>query len=217
MDEAALSVPERPMPRLVGVEQESCGWVSKYQLAYELPDGSPYVYESASRERSAAAYEAALRSHGKGAPVAARAVCIVPVLPGGELLLIKEFRYPVNSWVVAFPAGLVDPGEDERAAIGRELAEEVGLRVRTELGPRAVRLLPQAGLSSTGLTEEAVRIAIAQVEPAGEAAPERGELIEPFTLRREDIGAFLERNRLPIGTRAQLMLMVLAADDSLWG
>ncbi len=131
-------------------------------------------------------------------------------------MLIKEFRYPVNSWVVAFPAGLIDEGEDEVTAISRELAEEGGLRVRTELGQRAVRMLPQAGLSSTGLTEEAVRIAIVQVDHAGQAQPEPNELIEPFTLRREDIGAFLERNQLPIGTRAQLMLMVLAADDSLW-
>ena len=217
MEEAVLRAPERPVPRLVGVEQASCGWVNKYHLSYELPDGTPYVYESASRERSALSYEAALRRYGEGCPVASEAVCIVPVLPDGRLVLIKEFRYPVNAWVVAFPAGLIDPGEDEAAALGRELAEEVGLRVRAELGERAVRFLPQAGLSSTGLTEEAVRIAVAQVERAGDARPEPNELIEPFTLRREDIGEFLRRNRLPIGTRAQLMLMLLAADDGLWG
>lgn len=212
-----FSAPDSPRPELLGVQQASTGWVNKYLLSYQLPDGTPFTYESASRERSAAAYEAALRRHGQGEPVASEAVCVVPMLPDGELMLIKEFRYPVNSWVVAFPAGLIDEGEDEVTAISRELAEEVGLRVRTELGQRAVRMLPQAGLSSTGLTEEAVRIAIVQVDHAGQAQPEPNELIEPFTLRREDIGAFLERNRLPIGTRAQLMLMVLAADDSLWG
>lgn len=211
-----FSAPDSPRPELLGVQQASTGWVNKYLLSYQLPDGTPFTYESASRERSAAAYEAALRRHGQGEPVASEAVCVVPMLPDGELMLIKEFRYPVNSWVVAFPAGLIDEGEDEVTAISRELAEEVGLRVRTELGQRAVRMLPQAGLSSTGLTEEAVRIAIVQVDHAGQAQPEPNELIEPFTLRREDIGAFLERNRLPIGTRAQLMLMVLAADDSLW-
>ncbi len=208
--------PDSPRPELLGVQQASTGWVNKYLLSYQLPDGTPFTYESASRERSAAAYEAALRRYGQGEPVASEAVCVVPMLPDGELMLIKEFRYPVNSWVVAFPAGLIDEGEDEVTAISRELAEEVGLRVRTELGQRAVRMLPQAGLSSTGLTEEAVRIAVVQVDHAGQAQPEPNELIEPFTLRREDIGAFLERNRLPIGTRAQLMLMVLAADDSLW-
>lgn len=214
--DALFSAPDSPRPELLGVQQASTGWVNKYLLSYQLPDGTPFTYESASRERSAAAYEAALRRHGQGEPVASEAVCVVPMLPDGELMLIKEFRYPVNSWVVAFPAGLIDEGEDEVTAISRELAEEVGLRVRTELGQRAVRMLPQAGLSSTGLTEEAVRIAIVQVDHAGQAQPEPNELIEPFTLRREDIGAFLERNRLPIGTRAQLMLMVLAADDSLW-
>jgi len=214
--DALFCAPDSPRPELLGVQQASTGWVNKYLLSYQLPDGTPFTYESASRERSAAAYEAALRRYGQGEPVASEAVCVVPMLPDGELMLIKEFRYPVNSWVVAFPAGLIDEGEDEVTAISRELAEEVGLRVRTELGQRAVRMLPQAGLSSTGLTEEAVRIAVVQVDHAGQAQPEPNELIEPFTLRREDIGAFLERNQLPIGTRAQLMLMVLAADDSLW-
>ncbi len=142
--DALFCAPDSPRPELLGVQQASTGWVNKYLLSYRLPDGTPFTYESASRERSAAAYEAALRRHGQGEPVASEAVCVVPMLPDGELMLIKEFRYPVNSWVVAFPAGLIDEGEDEVTAISRELAEEVGLRVRTELGQRAVRMLPQA-------------------------------------------------------------------------
>lgn len=211
-----LAVPGLLTPRLLRVEQVSQGWVNKYLLTYELPDGSEYVYEAASRERSPEEYKAALRKVGDGAPVQAEAVCMVPQLPGGRVLLIREFRYPVNAWVVAFPAGLIDPGEDEYTAIGRELAEEVGLCVRDDLGDAAVRMLAQPGLSSTGLTEEAVRIAVVKADWAASAQPERGELIEPFLLAREDIPAFLQRNQLPIGTRAQLMLMLLTADDALW-
>lgn len=211
-----LAPPAQPAPRLERVEQASQGWVNKYLLTYRLPDGSEYAYEAASRERSPEEYETALRRVGAGAPVQAEAVCMVPQLPDGRVLLIREFRYPVNAWVVAFPAGLIDAGEDERAAIARELAEEVGLRVRDELGADAVRMLAQPGLSSTGLTEEAVRIALVKADWAAEARPERGELIEPFALARQQIPAFLRENRLPIGTRAQLMLMLLAADDALW-
>lgn len=36
-------------------------------------------------------------------------VCIVPELPDGSYLLIKEFRYPLNAFCAAFPAGLIDP------------------------------------------------------------------------------------------------------------
>ena len=45
----------------------------------------------------------------------------------GELLLIREFRYPLNSWCIAFPAGLMEPGEDLATCVDRELREETGL------------------------------------------------------------------------------------------
>lgn len=38
----------------------------------------------------------------------ADAVSIVPITRDGNLVLIREFRYPLNSWVVGLPAGLVD-------------------------------------------------------------------------------------------------------------
>jgi len=43
-----------------------------------------------------------------------------------ELLLVHQFRPPVNAHVVEFTAGLVDAGESIEAAARRELKEEVG-------------------------------------------------------------------------------------------
>ena len=37
-----------------------------------------------------------------------------------------------------------------------------------------------------------------------EARPDSAELIEPFTVARADLRAFLDANQLPIGTRCQL-------------
>ena len=197
-----------PTPALESVETISTGWINKYHLHYTLPDGRPYTYEGVSR-KGPARYEAALKTlRSTGAPTP-DAVCIVPLLPDGSVLLEREFRYPLNSWCVSLPAGLIDAGESLEEAVARELSEETGYRLRDDIAP-AVRPLPQPGFSSTGLTEENVQVVFAQVEPAGEARPDSAELIEPFTVARADLRAFLDANKLPIGTRCQLILELLA-------
>ena len=100
-------------------------------------------------------------------------------------------------------------GETLEEAVARELSEETGYRLRDDIAP-AVRPLPQPGFSSTGLTEENVQVVFAQVEAAGKARPDSAELIEPFTVARADLRAFLDANQLPIGTRCQLILELLA-------
>lgn len=200
--------PLPPTPALESVETVSTGWINKYHLHYTLPDGRPYTYEGVSR-KGTARYEAALGALGSTGVPDPDAVCIVPLLPDGSVLLEREFRYPLNSWCVSLPAGLIDAGETLEEAVARELSEETGYRLRDDIVP-AVRPLPQPGFSSTGLTEENVQVVFAQVEAAGKARPDSAELIEPFTVARADLRAFLDANQLPIGTRCQLILELLA-------
>ena len=200
--------PLPPTPALESVETVSTGWINKYHLHYTLPDGRPYTYEGVSR-KGPARYEAALGALGSTGVPDPDAVCIVPLLPDGSVLLEREFRYPLNSWCVSLPAGLIDAGESLEEAVARELSEETGYRLRDDIAP-AVRPLPQPGFSSTGLTEENVQVVFAQVEPGGQPRPDSAELIEPFTVARADLRAFLDANKLPIGARCQLILELLA-------
>lgn len=206
--EALPSFPATPTPELASVETVSTGWINKYHLHYTMPDGRPYAYEGVSRKKPKA-YCAALAALGGGEPPTPDAVCIVPILPDGSVLLEREFRYPLNSWCVSLPAGLVDAGESLEEAVARELYEETGYRLRGDVNA-PVRPLPQPGFSSTGLAEENVHVVFAQVEPGGAAAPEAAELIESFVLPRHQIRAFLDANTTPIGTRCQLILELLA-------
>ncbi|MEC4272591.1 isochorismatase family protein [Adlercreutzia sp. R25] len=196
-------------PRLDAIETVSTGWINKYILHYTTPDGRPYEYEGTSRKEPEA-YEAQLRRLGAGQRPVTDAVGMVPVLPDGSVLLIREFRYPLNSWCISFPAGLIDAGETIREAVARELEEETGYRLREDLGDTAVRVLPQTGFSSTGMSEESVQVVYAFVEPGGAARPEDAEHICPFVLRRSEIRHFLDTNETPIGTRCQLILEAMA-------
>jgi uncharacterized protein len=55
-----------------------------------------------------------------------RAVFVVAVTPGGELLLVRQYRHPVRDWTLEVPAGSLEDGESPLEAGRRELAEEVG-------------------------------------------------------------------------------------------
>jgi ADP-ribose pyrophosphatase len=54
------------------------------------------------------------------------AVLIVPVLPDGRLVIVRQFRYPLDRILIEFPAGKLDPGEAPLATAQRELREETG-------------------------------------------------------------------------------------------
>lgn len=58
-----------------------------------------------------------------------KAVVIIPILrnPNG-IVLLKEFRVPINNYVLSIPAGLVEKDEDVLVAAGRELEEETGYK-----------------------------------------------------------------------------------------
>jgi ADP-ribose pyrophosphatase len=50
----------------------------------------------------------------------------VPYFPDGSVLLVRQFRYPLQGYTLELPAGKLDPGEDPEAAAKRELEEETG-------------------------------------------------------------------------------------------
>ena len=49
------------------------------------------------------------------------AACIIPIMPDGKLALIKQYRYPVQSIMIEFPAGKLDKEESPKACAIREL------------------------------------------------------------------------------------------------
>ena len=203
-------------PQLQSIEQVSAGWINKYELTYLLPNGSSIVYEAVSRKPLERFHDQLLRAtsaesgdetSAHPAPTMPDAVSVVGVTPDENIVLIREFRYPINDWCLAFPAGLVEPGEDLRACVDRELYEETGYAL---VPGTDIRPLKQAGLSSTGLTDEAIRIVFAQVHKVGEPAPEPNEFIEVFEVPLNRMRRFLDENTLPIGQRAQLVLELFA-------
>ena len=54
------------------------------------------------------------------------AVCLVPLTAEGEILMVRQYRYPFGRMLLEVPAGKLDPGESPRDAALRELSEAPG-------------------------------------------------------------------------------------------
>ncbi len=53
---------------------------------------------------------------------------IVPLKENGKLIMITQFRYPFNKFMLEFPAGKLDKSEDPFNCAVRELEEETGFK-----------------------------------------------------------------------------------------
>jgi ADP-ribose pyrophosphatase len=53
---------------------------------------------------------------------------VVPLLPDGSVVLIKQYRYVIGETIWEIPAGRLEPGESPRDCAFRELEEEVGYK-----------------------------------------------------------------------------------------
>lgn len=103
------------------------------------------------------------------------AAAALPCLPGGDVVLVRQYRFAAGGWLLEVPAGKLDPGEAPDACARRETEEEVGLR--------AGRLVPLGSILTTpGFTDEVIHLFEAHdLEPV-EARLEADEVLTPVRL-----------------------------------
>lgn len=102
------------------------------------------------------------------------AVMVVAQLDDGRLVLERQYRYPVQSVMVEFPAGKLEAGEDSLACAERELLEETGYTARR--WARAGVMHPVISYST-----EFIDIWFASGLTAGERQLDAGEFLDVFT------------------------------------
>jgi 8-oxo-dGTP pyrophosphatase MutT (NUDIX family) len=100
-----------------------------------------------------------------------RAVGVVPLDERGRLLMVGQWRYPLDRWSWEIPEGGARPDEEGLSAVRRELAEETGYSAGEW------RELLQAHLSNS-VTDELATVWLATGLVKGTAAPEGTERIE---------------------------------------
>jgi ADP-ribose pyrophosphatase len=108
-----------------------------------------------------------------------------------KLVIIKQFRIPLNDYVYELTAGLIDPGEDAKSTIGRELMEETGLTIVDVIKNRGTDKV----YVSAGMTDESLAFVYCTCE--GEISDEHleeDECIEAILVSQEDAKELIQSN-----------------------
>ena len=137
-----------------------------------LPDGKPAIRE-------------VIRHPG--------AVAVVPVTDRGEVICVRQYRYPHAKTLLEIPAGKLERGEDDHeAAARRELREETGALAgrMTFLGEY---------YSSPAILDEVIYLYLAEELTFGDMAPDEDEFLSTEKLPLEELCRRVMNGEVPDG------------------
>lgn len=117
------------------------------------------------------------------------AVAVVPIRNDGKILLVRQFRYPVDQLTLEIPAGKLDPGEEPEACAKRELEEETGYKAKK------LRLLSSI-LTTPGFTNEVIHLYLAEDLVLAEQCPDEDEFIDVEVFTKEEIKKMIENGTI---------------------
>ena len=130
-------------------------------------------------------------------------VAALPVDEDGRVVLVRQYRYAVDSLVWELPAGRRDQGETVEQAARRELEEEVGLR------PRRLEALA-VFYTTPGFCDEVMHLFRATGLRRVAARPEADERIESRTFTLRQARAMIRRGEIREGKTLVALLMEIA-------
>lgn len=117
-------------------------------------------------------------------------VGVLPVDRSGNVILVRQFRYPYDTELLEIPAGKLDHGAEDFTACGaRELKEETGCT--------AGRIVPLgAQYPSPGFLTEVVHLFAALDLTEGEMQPDEDEFVEVVRLPIAEVEAMIARDEI---------------------
>ncbi|OIJ10737.1 ADP-ribose pyrophosphatase [Anaerobacillus alkalilacustris] len=114
------------------------------------------------------------------------AVAVIAVTKDKKILLINQFRKPLEKELVEIPAGKLEPGEDPLECAKRELEEETGYR------PKDLKLVTSF-YTSPGFANELVYIYFTNEMELGEVNCDEDEFLEVIEVTLDEAEELIEK------------------------
>ena len=180
-------------------------YLNLYELDATFRDGSRAPYYVASRRKSTDTIKAATHDN------QADGVILYGVYgeEKDKVVLIRQYRYPIDGYVYEFPAGLVEPDEDMLEAGVREMYEETGLNFTPVQTARPF-------FTSIGMTDESCGTVFGYCsgEPSN-AHQEGSEDIQVVLADRAECRRILKEENVAIMCAYMLMHFIASEGDPL--
>ena len=117
------------------------------------------------------------------------AVVILPLLDNGNIILERQFRYPLNQVFIELPAGKIDPGEDSLVCAKRELHEETGYTANHWKFLCTIH-------NAIAYSDEHLDIYLAKGLVAGDAQLDQEEFLEVFDAPLDDVLNWIKSGKI---------------------
>ncbi len=108
------------------------------------------------------------------------AVVVLPLLDDGQVVLERQFRYPVGQVMIELPAGKLEAGEDPLLCGLRELQEETGYTAAEWAYAGQMHL-------AIAYSTEVIHIYFARGLSSGARQLDAGEFLDVFTAPAQDL------------------------------
>jgi ADP-ribose pyrophosphatase len=135
------------------------------------------------------------------------AVMVVPVTDRGEVVLVRQYRYPLKRHFIEIPAGKIEPGEDPLMTGMRELREECGIEAGSWQHIATVH-------PCIGYSDERIELYVARCLTRVASAPAEGEFVETLEVGLDEAMKWVREGRI---TEVKTIIGLMWADKLLRG
>ncbi len=117
-------------------------------------------------------------------------VCILPLTEDGQVLFVKQFRYPFQEILLEIPAGKREKGEDPKACGIRELKEEAGATAREVISLGCI-------YPTVAYDTEVIHLYLARGLEFGSQDLDEGEFLDVVRIPLEEAYQMVLEGKLP--------------------
>ena len=203
---------EKHMGKIKTIEKQTDNpFLNMYHLTFLDRAGNDRDYYFCTRNKDE---NIKIRTH----ELTSEGICVYAVTKEEEprLVMIKEYRCPIDEEVYTLPAGLIDPGETPGEAAKREVLEECGYSFSEYTGGADFYRRPF--FLAPGFSDEPGSAVFGTVENLdGKPQNESSEWIEPMLCTKDEVRRILREEKMSVRAAFLCFLFLKSTGEDPFG